>query len=347
MNNPNAKVLIKRRERSESMAGVVHLIGFAVVVAITSVFIYMLVGGANEISLAVFFACMLVCSSLATAFVASVWAVFGLGSYLKRLCCSYLLFAIVGLGRLFGVMLTIPGGTGSSDFFELIMHFLCGIAPVSLAAQIPMGFLRVFWGWQFTAQGKPPANAFLLRDIFVFTLLVAFGFAGPQLAVNMAQTPAWFDPTVSHEQVTAPDGTVTWEEVVVTDQEVIDEEVRNFKRRERNMILSGYAFAAAWGFGISLLSLPIPLVIFGAKDGSIGCSLTVAYAFVAVVLVATIVSCLAPGVFGDALGYIGLFLLSYAAMVSLTFTWSLKQGYCLTSPRRFNRKMSAVKREKR
>ena len=342
MNNLDTKQPIERRE---SMSGLAHLFGLAIVVAIASVFLYVFVRGSSQIFFEVFLGSALVCSALATAFVASVWAVFGLGSYLKRLCWSHLICAIVGFGHLTGFMISNGDHISGWQFFEPSKYFLLGIVPVSLAAQLPMGFFRVFFGWQFTFEGKPPVNAFQLRDIFVFTFLVALGFAGPQMAVTQANNSGWFDPTSSYEEVTAPDGTVTWEEVVITDQEIIDKKVRDFQQRNRISILSGYAFAAAWGFGISLLSLPILLLIFGAKDGETGCALTFGYAIAWFVLIAIVMMMIVPFGIGDPLLYGGIFLMSYVTMVSLSFIWSFKQGVRLTSPRRFRRETTTAKQE--
>ena len=339
MNNLDTKQPI---EQPESMSGLAHLFGPAVVVAIASIFLYIFLRGANQIYFEVFFGGVLLCSAMATAFAASVWAVFGLGSYFKRLCWSHLVCAIVGLGHLVGFIISNGDHISDWQFLEPIKYFLLGIVPVSLAAQIPMGFFRVVLGWQFTFEGKPPGNAFQLRDIFVFTFLVALGFAGPQMAVTQANNSGWFDPTSSYEEVTAPDGTVSWEEVVVTDQEVIEAKVRNFEQRNRFNVLAGYGATAAWAFGISLLSLPIPLLVFGAKDQETGCSLTFAYGLAWVVLIATALMMVVPFGTGEPLLYIGSFLMSYVTMVSLAFIWSFKQGFRLTSPRRFSRETTAA-----
>ena len=339
MNNLDTKQPI---EQPESMSGLAHLFGPAVVVAIASIFLYIFLRGANQIYFEVFFGGVLLCSAMATAFVGSVWAVFGLGSYLKRLCWSHLICAIVGLGHLVGFIISNGDHISDWQFLEPIKYFLLGIVPVLLAAQIPMGFFRVVFGWQFTFEGKPPGNAFQLRDIFVFTFLVALGFAGPQMAVTQANNSERFDPTSSYEEVTAPDGTVSWEEVVVTDQEVIEAKVRNFEQRNRFNVLAGYGATAAWAFGISLLSLPIPLLVFGAKDQETGCSLTFAYGLAWVVLIATALMMVVPFGTGEPLLYIGSFLMSYVTMVSLAFIWSFKQGFRLTSPRRFSRETTAA-----
>ena len=349
MNNLDTKQPIERRE---SMSGLAHLFGLAIVVAIASVFLYVFVRGSSQIFFEVFLGSALVCSALATAFVASVWAVFGLGSYLKRLCWSHLICAIVGFGHLTGFMISNGDHISGWQFFEPSKYFLLGIVPVSLAAQLPMGFFRVFFGWQFTFEGKPPVNAFQLRDIFVFTFLVALGFAGPQMAVDSPREPPGFDPTSSYEEVTKPDGTVTWEKVVVTDQKVINERVRDFERRHRISerrhrirILAGYGFAAAWAFGISLLSLPVPLLVFGAKDAETGCALTFAYAIAWLFLIVIILGVIVPFGVGEPLVYIGFFLMAYVTMVSLSFVWSSKQGIRFTSPRRYSRETTVTKQE--
>jgi len=328
------------------MSGLAHLIGPAIAVAVASIFSYIFLPSSRQIYFEFFFACVLMCSAMATAFVGSVWAVFGLGSYLKRLYWSHLICAIVGLGHLVGLIIISNGDSMyGSQFFQPIKYALFGVVPVSLAAQIPMGFFRVFFGWQFTFEGKPPVDAFQLRDIFVFTFWVALGFAGPQIAVTQANNSEWFDPTSSYEEVIAPDGTVSWEEVVVTDQDVIDEKVRNFEQRNRINVLSGYGITAAWAFGISLLSLPIPLLVFGAKDVETGCALVIAYAIAWLFLIVIILGVIVPFNIGESLVYIGGFLIAYVTMVSLSLVWSSKQGFRLTSPRRFNQETTVTKQE--
>ena len=143
MNNLDTEQPIKRRE---SMSGLAHLIGPAIVVAVASIFLYIFLRGANQIYFEVFFGGVLLCSAMATAFAASVWAVFGLGSYFKRLCWSHLVCAIVGLGHLVGFIISNGDHISDWQFLEPIKYFLLGIVPVSLAAQIPMGFFRVVLG---------------------------------------------------------------------------------------------------------------------------------------------------------------------------------------------------------
>ena len=118
--------------------------------------------------------------------------------------------------------------------------------------------------------------------------------------------------------------------------------MRNFEQRNRFNILSGYAVVAAWGFGISLLSLPIPLLIFGAKDEETGCALIFAYAIAWIFLIIIILTVIVPFGVGEPLLCIGSFLMSYVTMVSLAFIWSFKQGFRLTSPRRFSRETTAA-----
>ena len=165
------------------------------------------------------------------------------------------------------------------------------------------------------------------------------------LITTQANNSEWFDPTYSYEEVTAPDGTVSWEEVVVTDQEVIEAKVRNFEQRNRFNVLAGYGFAAAWAFGISLLSLPVPLLVFGAKDAETGCALTFAYAIAWLFLIVIILGVIVPFGVGEPLVYIGFFLMAYVTMVSLSFVWSSKQGIRFTSPRRYSRETTVTKQE--
>ena len=340
MNNSDTTQPIDRPVNTFDFA---HLAWLAVGTALVSALLYALIGASHDNELAAIAGCIIFCSALATVFVGSAWAVFGPGSYLKRLFWSHLLCVVVGLGHLAGlIMLAWDIGTGSDIFWEPIKYFIIGIAPVSLAAQLPFWFFRFFFGWQFTYGLSPPAESFSLRDIFVFTFVAALGFAGPQMAINLASKPDWFDPTTTYEQVTQPDGTVEWEEVVLTDQKIIDEKNRDFERQNRLGILFWYAAAGVWSFGISLLSLPIPLLIFRTNDRGAGCGLTAAYAFGWLILAAAIVGLWLPGPPGEILGYLWGGLLSYVGLVSIVFGFSRSQGFRLSSPRRFSRQTKKI-----
>ena len=165
---------------SERSSGLDHLIWMAFAAAMGSIIFSLLVvwsQGGFWGALGVVF---LISSALATVFVGSAWAVFGPGSYLKRLLVSHLLCAFVGMGFLSGFAILVLSDLRNDDFLGPLLYVLLGIVPVSLAAQIPLWFFRFLFGWQFTFKGAPPAKSFSLRDIFAFTFLAALGFAATQ-----------------------------------------------------------------------------------------------------------------------------------------------------------------------
>ena len=96
-------------DRPVNMSDFAHLFWMAGVLAFASVFLYVAIKVSQDTAPVVLFGCMLSGSALATAFVGSVWAVLGPGSYLKRLFWSHLFIAFVGLGHLAGfTLLSLP-----------------------------------------------------------------------------------------------------------------------------------------------------------------------------------------------------------------------------------------------
>ena len=285
--------------------------------------------------------------AMATIFVAAACAVFGPGSYLKRLLWTHFFVAVVGLGYLAGMLATVSSSVWNNSLNDLtlVKIFLLGIAPVSLAAQLPFWFFRCFLGWQFTFGSSPPADSFSLRDIFVFTFLAAISFAGPQVAANQIVVLDNYDVTVNLETVTQPDGTVTWENVPITDQQEIDERLRRRKREIRNAILLGYFVTAAWAFTISLLSFPALLCIFRPKEPGFGCGLMMAYVAAWCFLLFTIASVVGGSPPGEAIIYSALFMFAYGGLISIPFAQYRNRGFRLTSHRR-HRKENLVARPK-
>ena len=314
------------------------MVWFAVGIALLAVFCIAVVDSSGVDG--AIFVCAIVAMAFATVFLTAAWAVLGPGSYLKRLFWSHLVAMIVGTGYLVGFLAI---SVGSNDLntkfvFEPLKFILLGIPTVSLAAQLPFWFFRFFFGWQFTFGLLPPAESFSIRDIFVFTFLAALAFSGPQMVANTVQQSSWFDPTMSFEEVLQPDGTTSWEEVTITDQAKIDQRLREHKRDQRLRFMLAYAAAAAYGFAISLLSLPIFLFVFRSKNPEVGCGLTAGYAFGWLLLVVGGLVAFAPvGAPGEIFGYLGCFLLSYGAIVSIIFVCSRNTGFRLTSRRRFKR----------
>ena len=150
-------------------------------------FLFVLTNGSHGSEAGVIFILLSVAIGLATVFIAAAWAVLGPGSYLKRLFWTHLFTTVVGVGYFAGLIATMPDhawDNGSWVVLTQLKLFLFGIAPISLAAQLPFWFFRAIFGWQFTFGSSPPTKSFSLRDIFVFTFLAALSFAGPQLAAN-------------------------------------------------------------------------------------------------------------------------------------------------------------------
>ena len=279
---------------------------------------------------------LLMTMPLATAFISVTWSVFGPGSYIKRLLWSHLVAIVVGLGYLAGGMMI--GGIfdgNADDFFQAVLFVLAGIPAVSLAGQLPFWFFRFFFGWQFVLGESEPRESFTLRDIFVFTFLCALGFAVPQMAANLVSDP-WFDPTVSYEEVTQPDGTVEYEEVILTDPQAIEQKRREHLQRRHYQMNMGFASTGIGAFVFSLLSFPVVIMMFRSKQTNIGCGLIMAYAGIWFVLIIVVVSFFGggPGI-GEAFAYLFFVLALYAACIGVPIAVSREHGFRLTSPRRY------------
>ena len=280
---------------------------------------------------------------LTTVFLAAAWAVLGPGSYLRRLVWSHILAIVVALGYFAGLLAIVPENNfwnGSWTGLTPVTFFLAGIAPVSLAAQLPFWFFRLLFGWQFTLGSSPPAQSFSLLDIFVFTFVAALSFAGPQMASNQIKTATWFDPTSSYEEVTHPDGSTTWEEVLITDQQVIADRLREHNQQIRAGISSSYFAFAMYAFFFSLLSFPAVPFIFRPEETSIGCSLMFAYVSAWCILVTGSISVIATYLGGrmppvEVFVNILFFVFVCGGLPSIFLAMSRSNGFRLTSPHRY------------
>ena len=285
---------------------------------------------------------------LTTIFIAAAWAVLGPGSYLKRLFWSHLFVIVVGLGYLAGLVSIAPYNVwNDSDFTEIkpVTFILFGIAPVSLAAQLPFWFFRVFFGWQFALGSSPPAPPFSLRDIFVFTFFAALSFAGPQMALNQIESAQWFDPTSDYEEVVQPDGSMSVKQVVITDQEEIDRRLRENRQQIRLGFLSGYIAFVVLAFTISLLCFPTIPITFRPQETGAGCGLVAVYVVAWCILIGVTISVMSLYAGGgpppsEIIFYVVFFMFTYGGLISISLSLSRNKGFRLTSPRRYRKENS-------
>ena len=155
---------------------------------------------------------------------------------------------------------------------------LIALPPLSLAAQIPFWFFRIFFGWQFVHNNRRPAQSYSLRDIFVVTFIFALSFAVPQIAINLQKSlDDNFDPTIEMVEVVQPDGSV-----ILSEQKRTDEaEIRRLRQeRESGMRLGtfrAYGGAAIYMFLITNFGFPVVVFVFLMKDIPYGCGGTALY----------------------------------------------------------------------
>ena len=152
--------------------------------------------------------------------------------------------------------------------------------------------------------------------------------------LNLIRTDASFDPSYSLEEVVHPDGTITYEEVKLTDPEVIEHQRQEFKRVGRAQAIFGYGSVGLLSFVVSLLSMPVVLILFRSNKWFKG------YGFVAAYFGGWIALVVLPLAFFF-WGYLPwliiascvFFFLTYGAMISIPLSMSRNKGFQLNSRR--------------
>ena len=334
-----------RPQQPVSSSDFIHLIWQATGLAFATALLLLMISGRgfdfDRENFVLFIVATEIGIAAATAFVSSAWSVFGPGSYLKRLICSHLVSAIVGLGYLVGAVLFVAlGEFGVKAWIELtdvVKYAVLAIPIVTIAAQLPFWFFRVFFGWQFTFRQSAPAQSFTLKDVFAFTFLVALGFTALQTAANQDLVNEWFDPTISYEEVTHPDGTTTWEEVKTTDPAEINQRLLAHQRMNRSRVLSAYGVIALLSFVISLLSLPALLTMFGTKETEAGCGFMFVYAICWTLIIVLAAAAIFPGF---VLGFIAVFVFTHCGLISISLAISRERGFRLVSLRRLRQQQN-------
>lgn len=142
-----------------------------------------------------------------------------------------------------------------------------------------------------------------------------------------------------------PDGRTEWVEVAVTDQKRADKRKREFEKQQQLVVLRAYAATGAGSFGISLISLPIPLFMLRTKEKHNpkfrvtrgGCVSVYAYTCGWLVLSMIVIGTLMPLDIGEVFVFLVFFIISYAALVAIAFDCSRRAGFRLDSPQQFSR----------
>lgn len=264
---------------AEDRSVIVPIVGTAIVYALV-IFFCALVGptggGFPPIIL-------LLSVAAATVFICTVWAAMGPKRFLHRWFISHLVGMIPATGAILaGILLTINRSGGLDrfeDFWMPVVIMLLGILPVTLGAQIPLWLLRAIFGWQIVRIDVPNEEKFNLRDIFAVTFVIALCFAVPQISANLMYGE--LNEPVSQfrsEQVVASDGSVTYETVKLTEEELVVERERY--RRELPMAMyGGYGISLGIALIISTLSIPFLFLAMIPKDTASGCGFAAFYAF--------------------------------------------------------------------
>ena len=291
----------------------------------------------------------LVSITLSSLILVAIWSVFGPGSYLKRLFWSHLTGLIVAAGLGFG-FLTFSWGQSGFDDTDLAFAIALGLIalpPLSLAAQLPFWFFRVFFGWQFVFGDRPPRQSYTLRDIFSVTFLFALSFAIPQIAVNL-QKGLYddFNPRVEWVEVSHPDGSVTFEERERTDQEEISAAQKEHDTNVRFRTLMGFAGSAIYVFLITLFGFPVLLFVFLTKEIPYGCVATAVYGLSLLFCFIMFVAILSGGgALGEGFLHMGFAISCFGAALSIPLSVSRAMGFRLTSPKRYAKQQAKMEFE--
>lgn len=290
-----------------------------------------------------------VCAGILVASIelAGIWAVFGTGGYLQRLCLSHaagvFVFACFGFGLLI-VSSINRFGPDADDMFIAATRGLLVIPPLSIAVQVPMWFFRAILGWQFTVGGCKPSLPFTLREIFTFTFVVALAVATPQLSARLsaADLASSGQPLPSAEvKVMNADGTV---DQVPETQPQAEQRQREFIRDMERMYLSMILTTSVTFFVISVLAVPVLVFTFRPKEPAAGCLFSFLYGLAILIFNVGLFSLLGNGgalpveIFG--LMAVGIFTATAAGSIALVILRS--GGFTLTSPKRFQKMETAA-----
>lgn len=336
-NRPNEKTIVNEIEHHVPYAPYRHLIWFAMAYGL----ILAVCAAAASFSLEWFIYSPLVTISLATIILVAVWSVFGPGSYLRRLFWAHLIGLIVavetGIGYLLFKIVFAETGFVDSDWAAFrFAYWLVVLPTVSLAAQLPFWFFRVFFGWQFVYGDRPPRQSYALRDLFIVTFLFALSFAGPQLAVNLHKILIdSFDPNVEWVETTQSDGSVVFERKNLTDKEAIAELKRRHDSELRGAFRS-FKAAAINLFVITLITFPVLLFVFLMNETRNGCIATVVYGLGLLCCCLLLIAVLSGfSGLGEGMLFIGLPIACCVGALAIPLAVSRATGFRLTSAKRY------------
>jgi len=299
------------------------MIFFALVYGLITFFCMLgLESGPNEL-LFVLLAGVLV----STPFLTGMWAVFGQGSYLKRLLLSHAVAMIVGVGALTAMAIVIS----SDGFFELeeLLVPISFVPLISIGAQLPFWFFRGCFGWQLLNSGDEPEVAFKIRDLFVLMFVFAIAISLPQIALS---SQPFYDIDYSFE---------------IESGEMTEEEAERNMRDQRMMTQRTNAVALAitpaYSFVVNLLAFPFVLFGFRTKEVDEGCLFNFLYACAFFGATAVLIGLLSQGQApGEVFGYMLLTFAAITAAIGIPIAVTRSNGFKLVSLRKYRKENPIV-----
>ena len=222
--------------------------------------------------------------------------VWGPGSFLRRLLVHWAIVFGLYVAWALGFAAGFGSQTRATELPQIWGTMLCVLPLVSLAAQLPLWPLRIYFGWRIERQPVAPGpnahSPLLIRDLMAGTVITSVSLASLRLMPAEA-------------------------------------------RGDGNMLWIGGAIAFASVLGISVFSL-LPASLFLLRLHSAAAAAGAWFGYTAVALVATLVvvsSLMGSGPPGEALAAFLVVFYSFAGALSLPLFIARARGYRLRFPR--------------
>ena len=318
------------------MPGYYHLVCFAIGYGVL-IAIFMVIAEQSDDPRTGMFPVMIVAAGLVSSIVLTgMWSVFGPGSYLRRLVVAHLIGLIPAVGFAFGTLVIFSNNVGFSlqDLLFGGLASLISIPVVSLAAQLPFLFFRIFFGWQIVAEGTEPKQAYALKDIFVITFVFALCFAVPRVSMNLTNLGSPY--SVSSYQDYDEQGNPIR---VSSEEREIQE--RRYRQRTLAVYYTSYFASSVVVFVFTAIGMPLLLIVFWSKETLTGCMGIVTYVMALAILFVFVFAVFTgfPSGVSEPVFYLLMMLALIACAIFVPAFVSKRCGFRLTSKKWHEREM--------
>lgn len=211
-----------------------------------------------------------------TLLVVGAWAGLGPGSLLKRTVISTSAGVLLIVAGMSGMEVVRPGTLGPYDYslFSALGFVVSLSIPICIAAHVPYWLFRALLGWQLIhVSNEWDDRKTTIRDMFVFTAIIAVSIAAPRYAADMVYRAQIDSLQVGQmefveSEETDVDGTPIFVEVEVTEENIY--EFKEKRQRDGKSIGAGMALAILVYFLVFSLiaSVFTPVIWFSLRKGS-------------------------------------------------------------------------------